>query len=199
MKAIIFDFDGVIHDTFAFHKKKIEAFAGVEFSEDEFRDIHNGNFFVHKNDKLKDTDWFKYRDHVYKEMSNMKIKDETREALVGLSKNHELFIISSGGTKMILDYLKNNDMKDIFKEVIGMDIYRSKLDKFGVIFAKYRLSPIDCIFVTDTLGDILEANMLNIRTIAVDFGYHKKEILSKGNPFKIVSSVGQLLEAIDQS
>jgi hypothetical protein len=40
MKAIIFDFDGVIHNTFAFHKNKIEEFAGVNFSEDEFKDIH---------------------------------------------------------------------------------------------------------------------------------------------------------------
>ena len=198
MKAIIFDFDGVIHDTFDFHKKKIEAFAGVEFSEDEFRDVHNGNFFAHKSDKLKDTDWLAYRDYVYDEQSNMKIKDEMKQALVGLSKDCTLFIISSGGTKNILDYLKNNNLGEIFKEVIGMDIYRSKVDKFNFIFTKYQLTPDDCLFVTDTLGDILEANTLNIKTIAVDFGYHEKETLSRGNPFKIVSNVSQLLEAIGQ-
>jgi FMN phosphatase YigB (HAD superfamily) len=199
MKVIIFDFDGVIHDTFAFHKRKIEAFASVEFSENEFRDIHNGNFFAHKNDKLKDADWLAYRDYVYDEISNMKMEDEMTQALIGLSKDHLLFIISSGGTKTILDYLKNNTIGDIFKEVIGMDTYRSKIDKFNFVFSKYQLTPGDCIFVTDTLGDILEANTLNIKTIAVDFGYHKKETLSKGNPFKIVSSVSQLLEVIGQN
>jgi len=198
MKAIIFDFDGVIHDTFSFHKRKIETFAGVEFSEDEFRDLHNGNFFAHKNDKLKDTDWLGYRNYIYEEQSNMKIEEEIRKALMELNNDHTLFIVSSGGTRTILDYLKNNNIADIFKEVIGMDIYRSKVDKFNFIFEKYQLAPSDCIFVTDTLGDILEANTLNIKTIAVDFGYHKKETLSKGNPFKIVSTMRQVLETIGQ-
>jgi phosphoglycolate phosphatase len=197
MKVIVFDFDGVIHDTFAFHKKKIEAFAGVEFSDGEFRDIHNGNFFANKADKLKDTDWIGYRDYIYDEMSNMTIGGEMKQALLGLAEGHILFIISSGGTKNILDYLSKNGVGEVFKEVVGMDTYRSKIDKFNFLFAKYHFAPSDCVFVTDTLGDILEANTLNIKTIAVDFGYHNKETLSKGNPFKIVSSIAELLKTID--
>lgn len=107
-----------------------------------------------------------------------------------------LFIISSGGARTISDYLKKNGVGEIFKEVIGMDTYRSKVDKFNFIFGKYHFTAADCVFVTDTLGDILEANTLNIKTIAVDFGYHNKETLSKGNPFKIVSNVPQLMEAV---
>lgn len=198
MKAIIFDFDGVIHDTFAFHKGKIETFAGVTLSDDEFRDIHNGNFFAHKNDKVKDVDWLAYRDYIYDEQSKLKLGDEMRQVLVVLCKDYRLFIISSGGTKTILDYLKNNNSEGIFEEVVGMDTYRSKIDKFNFIFTKYQLAPSDCIFVTDTLGDILEANTLNIKTIAVDFGFHKRDTLSKGNPFKIVSNLRELLEAINQ-
>jgi phosphoglycolate phosphatase-like HAD superfamily hydrolase len=198
MKVIIFDFDGVLQDTFAFHKRKVEMFAGVKFSDDEFRDIHNGNFFAHKGDKLQNTDWLAYKDYIYDEQSHLQIKDDMRQALVALSKDYMLFIVSSGGTKNILDYLKNNGIGDLFKEVIGMDIYRSKIDKFNLIFTKYRLISEDCVFVTDTLGDVLEANVLKIRTIAVDFGYHRKDILRKGNPFKIVSNIPELLEAIGQ-
>jgi phosphoglycolate phosphatase-like HAD superfamily hydrolase len=115
-----------------------------------------------------------------------------------LSTHYPLFIVSSGGTKNILDNLKNNDLTGTFKEVLGLESHKSKVDKFHYLFDKYKLDLADCIFITDTLGDILEANAVNIKTIAVDFGYHGKETLAKGNPYKIVSSVDELLNAISQ-
>ena len=50
--------------------------------------------------------------------------------------------------------------------------------------------------MTDTLGDILTANKIGINTIAVDFGFHKKERLKKGNPLKIISKFEDLLGLI---
>lgn len=199
MKAIIFDFDGVIHNTVDFHKDKIKEFSGVELSDDEFRNIHNGNFFANTVDKIRDIDWSAYKNFIYHGQSNLKIEEEMKKALLELRKNHALFIVSSGGTKNILDYLKNNGIAEVFQEVLGMDAYRSKIEKFNFIFAKHKLNSGDCIFITDTLGDILEANTVNMKTIAVDFGVHNKEILSKGNPLKIVSSVAGLVEAIEQT
>lgn len=119
-----------------------------------------------------------------------------KEAILESSKNHMLFIVSSGGTKNITDYLRNNNVADSFKEIIGMDTYRSKVDKFKFIFSKYQVTAQDCVFITDTLGDILEANTLHIKTIAVDFGYHTKETLSKGDPLKIVSTVSELFQTL---
>ncbi len=197
-KAIIFDFDGVIHNTFDFHRAKVKEFTGVALSESEYRDIHNGNFFAHKIDRLKDVDWPAYGGFIYHDISNLKIEGEMEKALLRLSKKFDLFIVSSGGTKNISDYLKNNNVAEIFKEVLGSEPHKSKIDKFKFIFSKYKLDPNDCIFITDTLGDILEANVVNIKTLAVDFGYHGREMLRKGNPFKIVSSLSELLKIIDE-
>ncbi len=44
------------------------------------------------------------------------------------------------------------------------------------------------IFVTDTLGDIREATKVGIRTIAETFGFHNRERLKLGDPFRIVDS-----------
>ena len=42
MKAIIFDFDGVIHDTFEFHRGKHQKFFGIDLPVQLFKDLHNG-------------------------------------------------------------------------------------------------------------------------------------------------------------
>ena len=196
IKAIIFDYDGVIHDTFHFHREQIKEFTGVDIPEDDFRDIHNGNFFVNKNEKLKDTDWIAYRDFIYEPQLKLKIEDKIKDNLIILSRDYDLLIVSSGGTKNISDYLEKNGLKGIFKEILGGDFYRSKVDKFNFIFKKYSLTPEDCVFITDTLGDILEANEIGIKTIAVDFGYHSRETLEKGKPFKIVSNFTEILDII---
>jgi len=73
---------------------------------------------------------------------------------------------------------------------------KSKVEKFKYLFKKYKLKPEDCIFITDTLGDILEGNKVGVRTIAVDFGFHKRDRLEKGKPFKIVSSFDEILKVI---
>ncbi len=195
-KAIIFDFDGVIHDTFEFHRGKVGEFAGTSISKQDFQDIHNGNFYEHKNDKLDNVDWIAYRDFTHEGFKTFQIDEKMKEMLLALNDSHELFIISSGGEKNIGVFVKNNGLENIFKEVLGGETHSSKVEKFNSIFKKYNLSNEDVIFITDTLGDILEANEMNIKTIAVDFGYHPRETLEKGKPFKIVSSVGELSETI---
>ena len=82
MKAVIFDFDGVIHDTFDFHRNKVNEFAKVELSEQEFKDIHNGNFFHSIPDGIKSINWEEYRDYVYQEQSSLEIKEETRDVIL---------------------------------------------------------------------------------------------------------------------
>ncbi len=199
IKAIIFDFDGVIHNSFGFHYEKVNEFSGAALSEDEFRDVHNGNFFQNKNNKLKDMDWIKYRNFIYEPMVQLKIEQDTKDTLLALAKSHTLFIISSGGKKNISDYLENNGIRGIFKEILGGEMSRSKIEKFNYVFQKYTLTSNECVFITDTLGDILEANEIGLKTIAVDFGYHSKETLEKGRPFKIISKfkdIAQVIESI---
>jgi phosphoglycolate phosphatase len=194
MKAIIFDFDGVIHDSFDFHRNKIIEFSGFELPEQVFKDIHNGNFFHNVPEGIKGIDWEEYIDYIYCEQSKLEIKEETRNIILELNKQYELYVVSSGGTNNISDYFVNNRIVSVFKEILGLESYRLKVDKFKFIFGKHNLRSEDCIFVTDTLGDILEANEVNVKTVAVDFGYHNRETLTKGKPYKIISHLRELVE-----
>ncbi|MBW6461444.1 MAG: HAD hydrolase-like protein [DPANN group archaeon] len=197
IKAIIFDFDGVIHDTFEFHRSKLKEFTGHEVSEKSYRDIHDGNFYEHKGNAFTNTDWDGYVKFIHLEQSALKIKVDIRQVLIELNKKYELFIISSGCAKNISAYLGNNGISKIFTEVLGFENHRSKVEKFKMLFDKYRLCHDNCIFITDTLGDILEANKVGVETVAVDFGFHSKERLEKGNPYKIISCFREIIPVID--
>jgi len=197
MKAIIFDFDGVIHDTFEFHRKKIKEFTGIELSRNDLKNVHKKNFYFNIPSEFKNINWESYRDYVYEDQSNLEMTQVIRDRIIELSKKYDLYIVTSGGTKNVSDYLGNNGILKIFKEVLGLEISKSKVEKFKLIFKKYKLEKEDCLFVTDTLGDILEANKVGLKTIAVDFGFHCRKTLEKGNPYKIISSFNELLEIVE--
>lgn len=192
MKAIIFDFDGVIHDTFEFHRKKTSEFARTELSADAFRDLHNGNFFENGLEALKHVDWAEYGLFTRPELSLLQIKEDVRAVLLKLRVTYDLFIVSANLAENISAYLNSNRLSDVFKDILGMEAHTSKADKFRLVFKKHGLGPEDCLFVTDTLGDILEAKALGLRVVAVDFGYHSREILAKGGPFRIISDLNDI-------
>ncbi len=193
MKALIFDFDWVIHDTFDFHRNKIWEFFNIDFSAEDLKDMQNWNIFSADNIKIDTLWWEGYRDYIYSEYSILEIDKNIQNIILELSKNYSLHIISSGWTKNVTEYLKNNQIHNVFWDILCYEFHKSKVVKFEHIFSKYKLNSDECLFVTDTLWDILEANEVWIKTIAVDFGYHDRERLEKWNPYKIISSFNELL------
>lgn len=194
MKTIIFDFDGVIHDTFELAYKINTKLFGEGLTEEKYRDFFNGNIFECTETTKKDNDnFFELQNEAFK---YLKIDENIKKNLEKLSKKYLLFIVSSNQEEALNTYFQNNNFIHIFKEILGAETNESKVEKFKYLFQKYNLKVEDCIFVTDTLGDILEGNKVGVRTIAVDFGFHKRDRLKKGKPFKIVSSFDEILKAV---
>jgi phosphoglycolate phosphatase len=195
-KAIIFDFDGVIGDTFEFHYNKVNEFIGINLTKAAFRDIHDGNFFATLPDEIKTVNWEEYRDYIYEEMVEIKMREEIKNLLLELNSNYQLFIVSSGGYRNIVDFFGNNNFHNNFKEILGQEFHRSKIEKFKYIFNKYYINSEECIFITDTVGDLIEAKKLDIETIGVTWGYHEKDRMLKyefssivDNPYEIFNFI----------
>lgn len=197
IKLVIFDFDGVIINEYTKHyeftKKRIKG-----LTEKEFKSLFEGNFQEQfKKLKGRTTGLHKFDYNEYKK--TVRINQEVKECLQRLSKKYTLGIISSAredGTEMVL---KKSGLKGVFSFDYGSETHSSKVEKFKKVLSEYNFTPEQCIFVTDTVGDILEAKKINIRSIAIDFGYHERDRLQKANPFRIVSSfseVGQVIEEI---
>ncbi len=196
MKTIIFDFDGVIHNTFDLVYGINVNVLGRNLTKEEYKDFFNGNIYkspsVNKENAEK---FFKIQNEAFK---SLKLEKNVRIFLENLSKDYSLFIISSNQEKALNTYFKNNNFVNIFKEILGSETHQSKVEKFKYLLNKYDLKTDECVFITDTLGDILEGNKIGIKTIAVDFGFHDRKRLERGNPFKIVSNFDDLLKTIKE-
>lgn len=192
-KAIIFDFDGVIHDTFdlgySTHKE-----LDPNITKEEYKDIFMGNLYSHKKINPKNTAQF--FEIAEKKYSGLKIEENIRKNLIKLRKRFKLFIITSTKESILKKYFHENNLKDLFTEILGFETHTLKTYKFDLILKKYNLIKEECIFVTDTLGDIIEANKVGIKTIAVNFGFHNEETLKKGKPYKIISSFDDIINLV---
>lgn len=206
-KALFFDFDGVILDSFSMYSKKwIELGKKHDApvpDEESFRELFDGNFYdrllkryPHLNG---DTDIFKESVKLtLKYARELNMFPKMQSVIKNLSKDYELFIITSTYTQAVEDSLNKNNMKELFKEVFGAEKGLSKEDKFNKAIEKYNLNKEDIIFITDTLGDIKEANQLGIKSIGVSWGYQNKKTLEKGKPYKIVSVPEELTKVIKE-
>lgn len=195
IKLIMFDFDGVIDNNYSLSfelcSKKF-----LNITVEEHKKQYDGNVHLER-EKLKDRDTgFDFLKCLSDSRKDRKIEEKTKSTLVDLEKDFKLGVISSCHEYGIKDYLKNNGIENLFSFVYGLETHKLKTFKFKKILEEFSLGKDECIFITDTLGDILEANEVGIKTIAVDFGYHERERLQKGNPLKIISRFEELIKII---
>src|SRR3989338_9525959 len=78
-------------------------------------------------------------------------------AIRDLANRYGLFVISSSRSEPIREYLRRQDIGSVFADVMGGDVHRSKVEKMKLVLVKYGTAATNCLFVTDTLGDLEEA------------------------------------------
>ena len=195
IKALIFDFDGVIHDTLEI-AYRIHHILEPGLSLEEYKDFFNGN--IHEHKKITPEIAERYFELQKKEFEKLEIEKEIKKELFRLKERFSLFILTSNQEETLNNYFENNGIIHIFKEVLGLETHASKVEKFNMIMKKYNLGKDEYLFITDTLGDILEANKVSIKSIAVDYGFHEKERLKKGSPLRIISQFSELSKAIEE-
>lgn len=186
LEHIIFDFDGVIADTFDI-LFAISQELHPETKRDDFLAHHDGN--VYEEPRIMFTDESAAR--LYQEYRNRLTPSHIQNALnpvLRLAKNYRLYIISSNDETGINAVLENSGLTHCFQAVLGYDTHKSKIEKFKMLERDYGVDLKKAVFITDTLGDIKEAKKLGITTIAQTFGSHPRERLEQGEPYKIVDT-----------
>lgn len=196
-KIIIFDFDGVIVDSFdiAYDVNKL---ARPTITRERYQAIFNGNFAdaKYEDKNVKEIDFFYEYGKRFKHLS---IDQNIKDSIIKLSQDYKLFIVSSTINSIIEEYLKRHGLLEAFTEILGFDIETSKVKKFNMIFEKYNITPNQTIFLTDTSGDINEAKEAKINFIVgILGGYQNEENIRKANPNAIVKNFNNFFNLVNE-
>ena len=199
-KIILFDFDGVIADSFrtAFEIQKIIC---PHLTEGIYRKRFEGNINdweepinVHTEECRHDIDFF--TEYSPRMKNEVQIVPEMKDIIIELGRNYTLIIISSTITSPIQEFLERHDLANHFVQIMGNDVHKSKIEKIKMVFKKYGAEANDCVFITDTLGDMHEAEKMGVGAIGITWGFHVQGTLQRGKPFQIVQKPNDLLSAV---
>ncbi|HAO52136.1 TPA: hypothetical protein DCQ85_01565, partial [Candidatus Magasanikbacteria bacterium] len=148
LKAIIFDFDGVLGDTWAMNLEVCQIFK-PHLTEESFRNNHNGNIY-----NVKDMHFNKEEEQIHGREMKKRFEEKHlfpfKKDLPKLNEDYKLFIVSSTSEQSLETYLSFGELMPLFSEVMGKYAHTSKVVKFQMIFEKYNLKPEECLFFTDT-------------------------------------------------
>ena len=195
----MFDFDGVIVDSFSLCLDSTRTFKLPDIDVETYRRLFDGN--VYKTERslrgqskppVIDHELFEYYTKGLMKLNLYQGMDSVLSAL----QEHEMPIISSSLTNSIETFLQKKSIRETFSAVYGADVHFDKAVKIEMALQKAGVRSEEAVFITDTLGDIREAAKVNVPSIAVTWGFQKEANLKKGNPKAIVKTPEELLKAI---
>ena len=201
-RFVLFDFDGVIADSYDIAWMTAQTLC-KRVTEKEYKEAFEGNVHDrhvvmmgadHGPECQHDLDWFGIFTPAFEERA--RLFTGMRETIRTLSHSYVLIIVSSTITSPIQGFLEKYHVGRYFSEVMGADVHTSKHEKIQMVFEKYSTKASECVFITDTLGDMREAKAAGVGAIGVSWGFHSRETLTEGGPFRIVEAPEGIAPAI---
>ncbi len=194
MKLIIFDFDGVIVDSFGCLFPLIENAMkdiGFSFTQDQFRSFFTHNVHQSYKDFIDDEVTYarfsKFRKANFDAYYQPRVFPGVANVVFELKKHYFLAIASSGKQDTIMRILQKNGLANCFDTVLATTD-SSKENMIQELLKKYNAQPEEAIMITDTVGDIKIAKELGLKTMAVTWGFQSETTLTSALPDFIVQS-----------
>jgi phosphoglycolate phosphatase len=193
-EVVIFDFDGVIANTFE-TCYEINKLGDPQLTLDEYRQRFTGNINHAKPERepTREIDFFA---EFGKRILDAPLFDGMRDVINKISETHKMVIVSSTITTLIDGYLLHHDLRNKFEDILGNDVAASKVDKLNTVLNRYNLTISEAVLITDTVGDITEAKEVGLPTIAVTWGYQPMAMLEQVEPNALVENPISIPNAI---
>ena len=200
MPLLLFDFDGVIIDSFGIlYQSALEAYPDLGTIE-EYRRLFEGNIYTSAEDKKGNKDTITIEHPVFSRYIPRMLDRPPVHGMVPLlheiTETTSAVVVSSCLTESIKEYSHRYGLPNAFGAIYGADVEKSKERKMHLALTAYDRQPHEAVMITDTLGDLREAANVGVPTIAVTWGFHSQETLERGNPNHIVHSPDELRRAI---
>lgn len=195
---ILFDFDGVIVSTFQMCLDIVKR-ANPGETKQTFKQrfaTGDGTKEITSLAASAGIDFFnEYSDKILNQSTVSGLTD----VLDFVSENFTTILVSSTTSPPIKKYLEQHNLAKYFSALFCNDIPTPKEDKFNIIISHYKIKPSECVFVTDTMGDIREAHKVKIPSVGVTWGYHDEDMIREGNPVATIDYPTQLKGAIEEA
>ena len=208
-KVIIFDFDGVLADSFdTFYPLLRDTMKriGLSLTSSQYRDLFIGNVhqglknFIGDDNKYEAAMEFRnsnYDKYYYDKRRKAKLFPGAARFLKEISKNYVLTVASSGREDNIKNLLEENNIKNLFSLILANSAI-SKEGMINEISNKFNTEPRETIMITDTVGDVKIAKKLCLKTIAVTWGFHNSAMLKNSKPHKLVRNFNELHNLLEE-
>jgi phosphoglycolate phosphatase len=207
MTDVIFDFDGTIADSFS---EILNVFYEIthhnhEISQDEISHL-KGLSDLEVARYLKIPLWqipflvIRGRRAMASHMRAVKIFPGIKDQIVSLHKNgHKLFIVSSNSQSNVNVFLTQHRIDQYFEKIYGGIGLFSKASALRKFLRQNNLRADHCIYIGDETRDIEASRRVNVRCIAVSWGFAAEDILEKLQPFALAKSPQVLTDIITKS
>ena len=208
MKAVIFDKDGVLVETFYLYYrayKKIFSELGINITRNDIakrygmkgaeiiKQIMNERRINIKEKQLKELT--NKKDRLYYEMAEKKLEllPGVIKLLIYLkNKNYKIGIASSASKEIIEQLLRVMKIKKYFDATIsGLEVNSSKPhpEIFLECAKRLKVKPEECIVIEDSVHGIEAAKRAGMKCIAVATGQHSREELQKMKPDLLLNTL----------
>jgi phosphoglycolate phosphatase len=206
MNLIIFDFDGVLADTFS---------DMLEFAQEACNELgidHNvipadlmnlevmsfATFGIACDVPMELTGEFVRRctEKFAQKKSPQAIFDGLLDVIRKLSKENMLFVVTGNTTENVNAFLSHHGLQDCFHYIYGVDIPGTKAEKIKKITDQFDAENETILFVGDSLSDIHAAREANVRSVAVSWGHQTLEMLVRGKPDVIIHKPAEIFDCL---
>jgi phosphoglycolate phosphatase len=206
VKVIIFDFDGTLADTLDaivnITNRLAKAYGYKATEPEELALIRNmSSREIVKKSKIS---VFKLpfllrriKLELQNDIKHIKPILGIQESLIRLKNEGILLgIITSNSEDNVKAFLEKNDMEDLFSFIYSERTLFSKDKALNKFIKRNNLIPEQVIYVGDETRDIEASKRIDVKVVAVSWGFNSQEALAKHNPDFLISKPSELVDLI---
>lgn len=206
MAAIIFDFDGTIADSF---EVIVDIFEHItkrpeRLSEKQIAELR-GYSLQTVAERLHIPRWrlpfllTRGRRMMSRRIDEVPVFEGVPKIFEELqAEGHELFIVSSNSSRNIKKFLKRHHLYTYFTDIKGSTGLLGKSRAIKSVVRANSFDIKDCVYVGDETRDILAAKTINMRIIAVCWGFANAEFLQSLHPTALAHEPQDIIRILEE-
>jgi HAD superfamily hydrolase (TIGR01549 family) len=204
-RAVIFDWDGTLLDSFRADSRAYQAMfraLGISFSNHQLARHYSPDWYrVYRAAKIPRKQWH-LADGIWAaayRKENPRLMPGTRAVLKKLRRSFAIGLVTSGDRKRVVRQLRQFGFHALFPVCVCSEDSRHRKPHPAPLRAamrRMRMKAADCVYVGDTPEDIEMARRAGVRSIGVPGPFPSSARLRSAHPDTLLGCIAELPEAL---